>query len=86
MPWTLNKNSVTPNVNLSNVEQGHLNDFMNAVRNGTHPKTAAASWDSDYKNLTGDQYQIRLSQANRATFLVNNTTQVVTMTAVGGHT
>ena len=85
MPWTLDKNGVTPAVNLTNVEQGHLNEFMNAVRNGTHPAQAAATWDSDYKNLVGNQYQIRLSLANRATFMVNNATQVVTMTAVGGH-
>lgn len=86
MPWTLNKNSVTPSVPLTNAEQGHLNEFMNAVRGGTHPKTAAATWDSDYKVLHADQYQIRLSQSNRATFTVNTGTEVVTMLAVGGHT
>ncbi len=86
MPWTLNKNGVKPKVTLTEVEQSHLNEFMNGVRGGSSPSVAASGWDSAYKNLVGDQYQIRLSQKNRATFTVNAKTQVVTMLQVGGHT
>ena len=86
MPWTLDKNGVTPSVNLTSTEQDHLNEFMNRVRQGDPPNVAASGWDSNYKNLAGDQYQIRLSLKNRATFAVNNQAQVVTMLQVGGHT
>jgi hypothetical protein len=86
MPWTLNKNGVRPSLPLTATEQGHLNKFMDSVRAGNSPKDAASGWDSQYKKLVNDQYQIRLSKKNRATFTVNTTTQVVTMLQVGGHT
>ena len=88
MPWTLNKNGVTPRVPLTATEQLKLNTFMNAVRTGLAPNAAASSWDSNYKKLGGtvDQFEIRLSQGCRATFTVNNNAQVVTMLQVGGHT
>lgn len=86
MPWNLKKNGVTPSRPLTHAEQNNLNTFMNAVRRGTDPGTAANAWDSDYKKLMGNQYQIRLSQGCRATFIVNNNTQEVTMLQVGGHT
>ncbi len=85
MPYTLNKNGVTPSGTLTKVEQDHLNEFMNRIRNeGISPKEAASGWDSKYTKLVGDQYEIRLSQSNRATFTVVGTT--VTMLQVGGHT
>jgi hypothetical protein len=84
--WTLDKNGVKPSVPLTKAEQDHLNEFMNKVREDTDPKTAASGWDSNYKHLQGDQYQIRLSQSNRATFTVDTTHHVVKMLAVGGHT
>lgn len=86
MAWTLNKNGVTPSVKLTTTEQDHLNEFMNRVRAGEAPSDAASGWDSNYKNLTGQQYQIRLSQKNRATFTVDPKAQRVTMLQVGGHT
>lgn len=86
MAWKLNKNGVTPSRPLTTAQQQHLNEFMNSVREGNSPKVAASQWDSDYKNLQGDQYQIRLSQGCRATFIVDNATQTVTMLQVGGHT
>lgn len=86
MPWTLDKNGVTPSVQLTPTEQDHLNEFMNRVRAGDSPSVAASGWGSDYKCLQGDQYQIRLSRNNRATFTVNTNTEVVTMLQVGGHT
>lgn len=87
MAYTLDKNGVTPSGTLTNVEQDHLNEFMNRIRNeGVDPKTAASGWDSNYKKLAGteNQFEIRLSLANRATFSVIGT--VVTMLQVGGHT
>jgi hypothetical protein len=88
MAWTLNKNGVTPSVTLTSVEQDHLNEFMNKVRENIDPKTAASGWGSDYKCLDSrtHQFQIRLSKGNRATFTVDTTHEVVTMLAVGGHT
>ena len=86
MAWKLDKNGVTPQVPLNATEQTHLNEFMNSVREGNSPSVAAQQWDSNYKKLQGNQYQIRLSQGCRATFTVNDTTQVVTMLQVGGHT
>ena len=64
MAWTLDKNGVTPHVDLTISEQNHLNEFMNEVREDIHPKNACASWDSDYKCVdTGRSlYQFRLSQ------------------------
>ncbi len=85
MPYTLDKNGVTPSVPLTASEQDNLNTFMNRIRlEGVHPITAAASWDSDYKNLIGNQYQIRLSQRNRVTFEIDG--DIVRILQVGGHT
>lgn len=87
--WNLDKNGVTPSIPLTHSEQDHLNTFMNQIRlAGVSPKEAAVGWDSNYKKLRGtrDQYEIRLSQGNRATFLVDDERKIVTMEAVGGHT
>jgi len=91
--WTLNKNGVTPNWAHQDptfkVAQDHLNEFMDNIRiYGCSPEIAASSWDSNYKKLKGttDQYEIRLTGSERATFRVNTATRVVTMLAVGGHT
>jgi hypothetical protein len=86
MPWDLDKNGVTPDRDLTNTEQDHLNEFMNRVRNeGIHPKEACESWDSNYESLGGGLYSIRLSQDGRATFMVDDGGQMVTMQSVGGH-
>lgn len=87
--WDLDKNQVTPKVRLTRAEQDNLNTFMNAIRlSGITPNDAASEWDSDFKKLRGtrDQYEIRLSQSNRATFSVDYDRKMVTMLAVGGHT
>ena len=59
MPWTLNKNGVTPSVPLTTAEQNNLNTFMNKVRENQHPSVAAQGLN--YKKLQGtqDQYEIR---------------------------
>lgn len=88
MPWTLDKNNVIPNRPLTAAEQGNLNTFMNSVRQGNHPKVAAGSFDGKYTKLAGttNQYEIRLSQKNRAIFIVDDANQTVKILQVGGHT
>jgi hypothetical protein len=87
MPWTLDKSRARFDVELNKVEQEHFDEFQNAIQNqGLHPSKAAEGWDSNYKNLKGDQYTIRLSQANRASFLVDDATNTCTILQVGGHT
>jgi hypothetical protein len=86
MPWKLDKNNVTPSVPLTKAEQDHLNEFMNKIRAGSSPHDAAAGWDSEYKRLAGEEYQIRLSRGNRVVFLVNAASQTVKIMQVGGHT
>jgi mRNA-degrading endonuclease RelE of RelBE toxin-antitoxin system len=73
---------------LTKVEQAKFDIFQNAIANrGLSPKDAAAEvGDSNYKRLQGNQYQIRLSQSNRVTFLVDDQNHVVKILQVGGHT
>ncbi len=78
------------NVQLTNSEQNKYDTFQNEiVQNGVHPREAAAkAGDTNYRKLAGteNQFEIRLSQGARATFLVDDATQVVTMMQLGGHT
>ena len=83
--WKLNKNGVTPSVTLTPSEQKNLNDFMGGIQKGEHPATVASAWSANYKRLQDNQFQIRLSGSNRATFTVDETTKTVTMLQVGGH-
>jgi len=85
--WTLNKNGVTPSLALTPVEQKNLNEFMSLVNAGNAPSIAANGWKSEYKKLGGtvNQFEIRLSLSNRATFIVDDKNSIVTMIAVGGH-
>lgn len=87
MPWTVDKSSAEFGV-LTNSEQYKFDQFQNAIEhNNKHPKEAAKeAGDTDYKCLTGNQYQIRLSQGTRATFLVEDMIQRVKVLQVGGHT
>lgn len=88
MPWTIDDdNAEWENLNTS--EENKYNSFRNAVANGAHPKNAAEeARATPYKKLKGsnNQYQIRLSRGNRATFTVNEGTESVTVHQVGGHT
>jgi hypothetical protein len=89
MAWTLDKSQADwSNWGLlTSSSQRKWDDFQNMVSRGTDPQDAARTiGDSDYKCLSGSQYQIRLSQKNRATFLVDRNTQTVTVLQVGGHT
>lgn len=89
MPWRLDKrNARYHKGGLTSSEQAKFDVFQNAIHNrGMHPKDAAKeTGDTDYKNLTGDQYQIRLSQGTRVTFRVRDSLNLVEILQVGGHT
>lgn len=88
MAWRLNKRNARFIKSLTPSEQAKFDAFQNAIHNrGLHPKDAAKeAGDSDYKNLIGDQYQIRLSQGSRVTFRVSTTNNTVSILQVGGHT
>jgi hypothetical protein len=88
MPWTLDKSRADFISDLTKTEQDLFDRFQNAIANeGVHPKQAAErAGSTDYKNLRGDQFQIRLSGAKRATFEVDKDAEVCTILQVGGHT
>ena len=87
--WKLDKSRATF-TQLTNPEQKNFDIFQNAIASqGMSARDAAAKIRSaDFKvlNKKTGQYQIRLSQANRATFLIDNTTHTVKILQVGGHT
>jgi mRNA-degrading endonuclease RelE of RelBE toxin-antitoxin system len=85
--WKLDKTGATFK-QLTPAEQAKFDIFQNAIANrGFSPSEAAGeAGNTDYKRLQGNQYQIRLSQGNRATFTVDNNTHVVKILQVGGHT
>ena len=87
MPWRIDKSKAKFST-LEKTEQDKWDAFQNAVHSKhMHPKEAAkAARCDDYKVLTGNQYQIRLSKGNRATFLVDEKAELVTVKQVGGHT
>lgn len=67
--------------------------FVSGIKEGKHPKVAAEAFDSQYKALKGGrivQYQIRLSGAERATFILQdagrNSGPILQLTGLGGHT
>ncbi|OPA97488.1 hypothetical protein [Pseudomonas sp. Xaverov 259] len=87
--WHLNKVTASFTAHLPRAAQNNFDTFQNAIHNlGIHPRDAAQMLGSaDYKRLgTSDQYQIRLSGSERATFLVDTATRTVTILQVGGHT
>jgi len=88
--WTLNKDRVNWSrwSSLTNTERQTWDDFKHEVAvNGSHPREAAKTIrGANYKCLAGDQYQIRLSRSNRATFRVDSANQTVIVLQVGGHT
>ena len=87
--WKLDK-SKAKFAQLTPVEQTKFDTFQNAIaKEGMSPKDAAAKiGDADFKvlNQKTGQYQIRLSKANRVTFLIDNTNHTVKILQVGGHT
>jgi murein DD-endopeptidase MepM/ murein hydrolase activator NlpD len=84
--WTLDETSAKEK-DLTDVEKTKFNIFKNAVRSGLHPKQAADKMgDANYKKLLKNQYEIRLSQAGRATFTVDSKAHKVKILQVGGHT
>lgn len=88
MTWTLNKSKAKFSDELTESDQAKWDTFQNLVHSKhMHPKDAAKSARcDDYKVLSGTQYQVRLSQKQRATFTVDEKTETVTVLQVGGHT
>jgi hypothetical protein len=90
MGWTIEKSAKNFNSHLGVAAQATWDRFQNAVHQGMHPKIAAQqAGDTDYKLLGTakiGQFQIRLSHGDRATFTVDESTQVVKVLQVGGHT
>jgi hypothetical protein len=89
--WNLNKNEVRPpHEGLTDTEQSKLNNFIRYIQNDhLHPSEAALlAGDCDYKCIDTNYsiFQIRFSYKNRATFIVDDTNQMVIMREVGGHT
>ena len=75
--------------NLTDTEKQNYRNFVNRVASGEHPKEAAKNGgDMNYKKFanTKNQYQIRLSGDNRATFSVDDKNKKVHVLGVGGHT
>jgi hypothetical protein len=91
MPWTFDKSRMQVTGQLTASEQEKFDIFQNAIQSeGLHPRQAAErAGATNYKNLLGDQFQIRLSQSARATFRVlddGGGNGRVEMIDLGGHT
>ncbi len=87
MAWKFDKSKATF-LQLTNAEQGNWDCFQNNVNDGEHPRTAAERCGGmNYKLFQGtvNQYEIRLSQGTRASFLVIDETETVEVLQVGGH-
>ncbi len=56
------------------------------VHRGLDPIDASSGFDSDYEQLAGNQFQIRLGGGQRMTFFVNRDAKTVRIHQVGGHT
>jgi hypothetical protein len=88
MPWHVDKSKAVFSPELTKSDQDKWDLFQNAIQSKhMHPKDAAKSARcDDYKVLSGNQYQVRLSGKMRATFLVDEKAELVTVKQVGGHT
>ena len=85
--WSLDKSNAQFKT-LTRSEQARFDQFQNAIHHrGVNPKDAAREMGgANYKNLAGDQFQIRLSKGNRVTFRVLANEFKVIILQVGGHT
>lgn len=89
--WHVNQEGVNKKdfEKLNESEQEKFNQFKNAIAEGLHPREAAKrAGDTKYTKLQGtdNQYEIRLSQGARVTFLVDDEKREVKILQVGGHT
>lgn len=88
MSWKIDKRGARFG-QLSIAAQAKWDLFQNAIHQGQHPAEAAKLiGDSHYKVLDSKlgRFQIRLDYANRATFLIRESSQTVEVSQVGGHT
>ncbi|MGW4393993.1 RHS repeat-associated core domain-containing protein [Amycolatopsis nivea] len=87
--WTFSKQDMRfGNQPLTAAEQAKFDTFQNFIHNNKwHPKKAAEeAGDMNYKQLSGNQFQIRLGGKQRATFRVLDDEKRVEMIQLGGHT
>ncbi|URD53705.1 hypothetical protein [Chroococcidiopsis sp. CCNUC1] len=86
--WQLDKKSAKLN-QLTSVEKQNLEKFQNALNQGLSPQQAAQKVpNAKYTRVKGtqNQYQMRLSEKARATFLVNNKNHSVELLQVSDYT
>lgn len=88
LAWTLNKSDADWDVELSQAEQSKFDIFQNAItHDNLNPRDAAnRAGDTDFKRLSDNSYQIRLSKRARVKMWINWDDQTVTIAQVGGHT
>ena len=86
--WTLNDDRAKYEGQLTNAEENKYERFKEQIQvHNLNPKEAAKEiGDSNFKNLRGDLYQIRLSQRNRVLFTIDWDNHKVFVRQVGGHT
>ena len=94
MPWSTNTDHQNAQPSLSSDAKTKYNNWIRAIRGGKDPKTAAASWDSDYEVLktitvSGKKVKlcsVRLTQGDRVYFAQNDSTMICEVRKVGSHT
>ncbi|MDH5231045.1 MAG: hypothetical protein OEZ58_02255 [Gammaproteobacteria bacterium] len=86
MAWTFDDTGAKTNV-IPAAAGAKYYAFRRLIRdNGHHPKTAAEQLgDSNYEDLGGNKYSIRLSQEHRVYFTLDQTALTVTVSEVGKH-
>ncbi len=91
MPWTLDNSNMKEAKQFTADEKKTFNKWASKVSGGTHPKTAAKTWDSDYEILKKGtktkphKCSIRLTQGNRVYFEQNDTAESVVVVKAGDH-
>jgi mRNA-degrading endonuclease RelE of RelBE toxin-antitoxin system len=88
--WKLDKMNTGFVTHLGVAAQNNFDIFQNAIHNdGLHPKEAAKRMGgANFKQLSAkaNQYQVRLSQGERVSFQIDESTSTVKILQVGGHT
>jgi len=90
--WRLRGSAPAPIQQLTDTEQRKYDQFKNAIAHrGLSPAEAAAELGTpnavQFKRLgNSQQYQIRISQGRRVTFLIHTGTKEVQILQAGGHT
>lgn len=91
MPWHVDKSGAKiadgwDPKGKDKASQENWNSFLNAVNSGKHPSDAGKGMAYKLLNKSTGQAQIRLSGSERASFIVDESAQVVKKIQLGGHT